>query len=180
MGRIREVKMSFSVAIGDEAPDFDLCSTEDALVMLRDEVPRRAVVLYFFEDPASDRARRDLKSLREHRSALERLHASVLAVAPAAMETLKALCADLSLPFPLLRDDREFGQRYGVEESEGRAPAPALVVVSRRQRILWLANPVTSVEDAMPQVKRILKDQPSPTANYPRSIVNRWIDRWVN
>ena len=83
--------------------------------------------------------------------------------------------------FPLLRDDRDFAARYGVvANGEGQPPAPALVVVSRRQRILWLANPVASVVDALPQLLQVLRGQPTPTANYPKSVISRWIDRWVN
>ena len=34
---------------GDEAPNFDLTSTEDVVLMLRDEVSRTAALLYFFD-----------------------------------------------------------------------------------------------------------------------------------
>ena len=43
--------MADRISIGDQAPDFDLTSTEGSLLMLRDEVPRTAVVLYVFADP---------------------------------------------------------------------------------------------------------------------------------
>ncbi len=58
------------VSIGDEAPNFDLSSTEDALLMLKDEVIRTAVVVYFFADPASDRVQRDLDALSRRVEAL--------------------------------------------------------------------------------------------------------------
>jgi hypothetical protein len=53
-------------------------------------------------------------------------------------------------------------------------------VVNRLQKVLWLANPVASVEDALPEVVKSLKDQGSPAGNYPRAVINRLVDRWVN
>ena len=168
------------ISIGDEAPNFDLSSTEGVLLMLRDEVIQVAVVLYFFADPESDRTRRDLDALNRYLPELKKLRARVLAVSPVKLDDLKKLQAERKLLVPLLHDDRNFSAQYGVAAEEGKSPAPALVVVSRKQRILWLANPVAAVEDALPQVQKLLKGQPSPTASYPRSIVNRLIDRWVN
>ena len=55
---------------GVEAPNFDLTSTEDVVLMLRDEVPRMAVVLYFFADPGSDRSRQDLQVLAQVQNSL--------------------------------------------------------------------------------------------------------------
>ena len=169
------------ISIGDEAPNFDLTSTEDALLMLRDEIIQSAIVLYFFADPAADRTGRDLDALNLNLDALGRLRARVLAVSPAKIDDLKKLQAERKLLFPLLHDDRDFSARYGVAPAEeGKAAAPALVVVSRKQRVLWLANPVAAVEDALPQVQKLLKDLPSPTASYPKKVINRLIDRWVN
>jgi len=36
------------------------------------------------------------------------------------------------------------------------------------------------VEDALAQVEKLLKDLPSPTRSYPKSVINRLVDRWVN
>jgi peroxiredoxin len=169
------------ISIGDEAPNFDLTSTEDALLMLRDEVIQTAIVLYFFADPAADRAGSDLEALNRNLDPLGRLRARVLGVSPAKIDELKKLQVRRKLLFPLLHDDRDFSARYGVTPpAEGQSAAPALVVVSRRQKVLWLANPVTAVADTLPELLKVLKAQPSPTASYPKKVINRLIDRWVN
>lgn len=165
------------ISIGDEAPNFDLSSTEDALLMLRDEVTRTAIVVYFFSDPASERVQRDLDALNRGLEALARRSARVLAVSPAKLDELRKLQADRKLLFPLLHDDRNFAAAYGVVSPEGD---PALVLVSRRQRVLWLANPVASVEAALPQAIKALEGIPSGTETYNKNVINRWIDRWVN
>jgi peroxiredoxin len=165
------------VSIGDTAPNFDLSSTENAVLMLKDEVIRTAVVLYFFADPESERIRRDLDALNRGLGALAKLSTRVLAVSPAKLDELKKLQAGRKLLFPLLHDDRNFSAAYGVVPAgEGKPADPALVVVGRRQDVKWLANPVASVADALPQVEKLLKDLPSPTRSYPRSVINRSVE----
>ena len=170
-----------AISIGDEAPNFDLTSTEDAHLMLRDEVSQSAVVLYFFADPESERARRDLDALNGRLKDLAGERTRVLAISPAKIEALKKVQIERQLLFPLLHDDRGFSARYGVAApEEGKTPEPALVVVSRRQKVLWLANPVAAVDGAMAQVITALKTLPSTTASYPKKVINRIVDRWVN
>lgn len=169
------------ISIGDEAPNFDLSSTESCLLMLRDEVPRTAVVLYFFSDPASERVHRDLLALGRAKEELRKTHAKPLAISRADLASLRKLQIDLELPYALLHDDRDFSSRYGVAPPvEGQEALPALYVVNRRQRVLWLSNPVVAVEEALPEVLKSLQDQGSPAGQYPRSVVNRLVDRWVN
>jgi peroxiredoxin len=173
--------MADRISIGVEAPNFDLTSTEGSLLMLRDEVPRTAVVLYFFADPASERARRDLQALGRQKEALRKMHAKALAVSRSDLASLQKLQAELALPFPLLHDDRDFSSKYGVAApQEGAEVSPALYVVNRKQDVIWLSNPVAGVEEAMPEVLKSLEDQGSPTGNYPRAVINRLVDRWVN
>ncbi len=173
--------MAQAVSVGDVAPDFDLSSTEDVLLMLCDEVPRTAVILYFFPGPESDQARRDLAYLARKREALAAKRAVVRGISPAKLEDLKGLQCDLELPFPLLRDDRDFSAAYGVDVApdEGEA-APSLVVVNRRQRIIWMANPVESVEAVFFAVEESLARLPSQSSTYPGKVVNRLVDWWVN
>lgn len=163
------------LAIADEAPNFDLSSTENAVLMLRDEVARLSAVVYFFADPLDERAHRDLDALNRHLDRLARLHARVLAVSPAKLDPLKKLQAGRKLLFPLLHDDRNFSASYEVTP-----PEPALVVVGRRQRVLWIAHPVADVAAALPEVEKVLADQPSPAKSYPKSVINRLIDRLVS
>jgi peroxiredoxin len=161
--------------VGDEAPNFDLTSTEDVLLMLRDEVPRTAVVLYFFASAGEQRALGDLDALSARRAALAELDAKAMAISPAPLAELKKLQAERRLGFPLLHDDRGFAKAYGVEPA-----APALYLVDRWQKILWLQNPVASVAAALPEIEKLLAKTPPPTALYPKKVINRWIARWVN
>jgi peroxiredoxin len=169
-----------AVSIGDEAPNFDLSSTEGVLLMLRDEVIRTTQLLYFFAEAGSDQVQRDLDALNRGLDELAPLTCRVLAVSTLPLDALKTLQAERKLLFPLLHDDRNFSAAYGIAAEEGRQAAPALFLVSRRQRILWHANPAPAAAEALPQVLKLLKSQPSPTASYPKSVINRLVDRWVN
>ena len=168
------------LTIGDEAPNFDLTSTEDVLLMLRDEVPRTSVVLYFFGDPTDERFRADLAELGTGHRMLRSHQTVILGVSGAKMPALKAVQKDLQLLFPLLNDDRDFAAAYGIEKPEEGEPEPALFLVDRNQRVLWAANPVASITEGLNEIEAIVRKQPSQTANIPSAVVNRLVDWWVN
>ncbi len=195
----RGTRLMAGLSIGDEAPNFDLTSTEDAVLMLRDEVPRTAVLLYFFADLASDQVRSDLAALAAvatQGEAFGRAELKVMGVSPAKLDDLKQAQSELGLPFPLLTDDRGFSGAYGMatpiaavppaedgengEEAPAVVPDPSLVLVNRDQRVLWLRNPAGSIDGAICEILARLKSLPKPTVNYPRSVINRLVNFWVN
>ncbi|MCZ6507394.1 MAG: redoxin domain-containing protein [Acidobacteria bacterium] len=173
--------MAQSLSVGDEAPNFDLTSTEDVLLMLRDECVRTAVVLYFFQATEGEAVRDDLLSLARRWEELTALDARVLGVSRAKLPALKELQKELHLPFPLLSDDRGFAGAYGLAEAtDDGSPAGVLTMVDRRQALVLLEAAAGSVESAMTEVLESLAALPSPAASLPRKVVNWWVDRWVN
>ena len=173
--------MANSLGVGDKAPNFDLSSTEDVLLMLRDEVPRRSVLVYFFAAEVDDRVRGDLSSLAAAASKLDELNATVFGVSKAKMPELKELQKELKLPFPLLRDDRDFSASYGVAEAaEGEQPQPALFAVNQQQVVSWAANPVGDLAGSLAEIQKVFARDGDPTANYPKTVINTLVDRWVN
>lgn len=169
-----------SLNIGDEAPNFDLSSSEDVLLMLRDEVARTPIVLYLFRDAGDPGVGEDLAALAAARAELARRRARVLAVARQPLADLKRLQAERKLPFPLLHDDRDFSAAYGVVPAgEGGVARPALLLVGRDQKIRWQAGPGTSAAAAMPEILRELDAHAPIHTSYPRSVVNRFIGRGV-
>lgn len=172
--------MAENLKTGDEAPNFDLTSTEDVLLMLRDEVPRTSVVLYFFADPAAEPITQDLTVLQKRRDELLAAKTVILGVSRAKVPALKEAQRQLHLLFPLLHDDRDFSQAYGVEAPDEGEPSPAMFLVGRDQLIRWMANPIDSVDSGVDQILAIVRREPSPTSNLPSSVVNRVVDWWVN
>lgn len=172
--------MANPLGVGDQAPNFDLSSTEDVLLMLRDEIPRRSVLLYFFGAEGDERVRADLAALSEAAERLDEVNATIFGISKAAMPQLKELQKDLHLAFPLLRDDRDFSASYGVAPAaEGEQPAPALFVVDQQQVVRWAANPVGDIATELEAVRKILAAT-APTAHYPKTVINSLVDRWVN
>ncbi|HSM50420.1 MAG TPA: redoxin domain-containing protein [Thermoanaerobaculia bacterium] len=166
---------------GDEAPDFDLSSTESALLALRDEAPRVAVLLYVFRGEADERIRADLALLARARPELARLGARPLVLSPLPLAALAVLQAELRLDFPLLHDDRDFAAAYGVAAAGlGEPPAaPALFLVGHDRRLLWLVNPASHVEEALGEVRGRLATLAPASRSYPRAVINRLVGRRV-
>jgi len=162
--------------IGETAPNFDLSSTEGALLMLRDECVHSALVVYF-RAALDERTKLDLAALGRAQDALGRLRARPLAISKAPMPQLLAAQRELGLLFPLLHDDRAFLPAYGVEAEPGAEPA--LFLIDRGQNVLWKANPAGSVEAALPALLATLKSLPSTKASFPRKVINRVVERWV-
>jgi peroxiredoxin len=172
--------MPATIAVGSEAPNFDLSSTENCILMLRDEVARTAVVLYFFPDTESDAVRQDLQALSGARDDLARRHSKALAISPLKVDALTALQFEFGLRFPLLHDDRNLSAAYGFTPAEeGESAIPLLVVVDRTQKVLHTASG-PGVASELPQLLALLDKLPSSTQNYSKKVVNRLIDRWVN
>ena len=166
--------------IGDEAPNFDLSSSEDVLLMLRDEIARSPIVLYVFRHSGDPGVSEDLAALAAARVELARRRARVLGVSKQALAELKALQMERRLPFALLHDDRDFCTAYDVPApAEGAVAAPALLLVGRDQRVVWKASPGTRAAAAMSEVLQQLDGHTPIPASYPRAVVNRFIGRGV-
>jgi peroxiredoxin len=172
--------MTKTLTVGEEAPNFDLSSTEDVVLMLRDEVVRSAVLLYFFGE-CDDRSRQDLRLLARRVEPFRRHRVKIFGVSAVKMDLLKAVQKELELPFPLLHDDRGFARAYGAEApEEGTSMDPTLVLVGRDQRVLWIETGLKETELALEDIASEIGDLPSPTTSYPRSVINGLVDRWVN
>lgn len=196
-----------NLSIGADAPDFDLTSTEDVLLMLRDEVPRTAIVLYVFLD-TDDSTRSDLEALAAEVPAWAEQGIRVLAMAPVKVAKLKQLQAELNLPFPLLEDDRDFAARYGVEApppppepdqesgegdaEEAAAATPAderpssdfidrrLVLVDRDCKVAWYSDPKDGLAGTLSDLKKSPATKQARLSNYPGQVINKLVSWWVN
>ncbi len=186
-----------TLAVGSDAPDFDLTSTEDVLLMLRDEVPRTALVLYVFLD-IDDATHAELKALAAEVPRWSEEGVKVLAMAPIKVAQLKQLQAELELPFPLLEDDRDFCARYGVEapestsseadeSSEAAQPEPPcdhvsrrLVLVDRHGKVAWRSEGWNGLGEALAGLNKSKAIKQPPLTNYPGQVINKLVNWWIN
>jgi peroxiredoxin len=172
--------MRVRLEIGQAAPNFDLASTEDVVLMLRDEVPRTPVLLFFFGEVES--ALTELRALGEISRELTRLGIKVMAISAAKLEELKSVQKELGLSFPLLHDDRNLSRAYcaasAASENEAATSASVFVLVGKDQKVLWIGQAplaADAIRSAAAAAQKV-----SSTVNYPRKVINRLVDRWVN
>ena len=187
-----------TLAVGSDAPDFDLTSTEDVLLMLRDEVPRNPLVLYVFL-AVDDDSRADLEALAGEVPRWAEDGVKVLAMAPVKVAQLKQLQFELGLPFPLLEDDRDFCARYGVEApastnseadpetSEAAPPEPQddyisrrLVLVDRHGKVAWRSDRWNGLGEALVGLNQSKAIKQPALTNYPGQVINKLVNWWVN
>ncbi len=164
------------LSIDAPAPDFDLTSTEDVLLMLRDEVPRNAVLLYVFSE-IDDAARDDLSALSALVPDWGAKNLRVMALAPVKVAQLKQLQQELQLAFPLLEDDRDFCARYGVGEE---ASARRLVLVDRHGKVGWETDSWSDISSLSGEITANGAVKETTLVNYPGKVVNRLVNWWVN
>ena len=169
--------MPRALGIGDRAPNFDLASTEDVVLMLRDEVPRTPVLLFFFGQVEA--AKPELEALREVARELAATGVKVMAVSHTSLDELKEVQKELRLGFPLLHDDRNLSAAFGAgAASESESPAMILVLVGKDQKVLWSDHAPVAV-DAI-RIAATAAQKIPPTVNYPRKVINRLVGFWVN
>jgi peroxiredoxin len=166
------------ISPGDEAPNFDLASTEDAVLMLGDELARLSALLYFFPRSPGVKIKQDLSALAAVEKTLLSNGAKIMGISPAKLPALKDLQQELQLPFPLLHDDRDFHRHYGFEypEEEIENPAGGAVLVDSDRRVLWAQIEVDALDGVLPEVEALLAGAKASTFNYPRSVLNRFIE----
>lgn len=168
--------MSATLEIGKQAPNFDLASTEDVVLMLRDEVPRTPVLLFFFGE--IEAARNELEALGAISTELASLGVKAMAISSVKLDELKAAQKDMKLGFPLLHDDRNLSRAYGVDEQSETKQEAIFVLVGKDQTVRWIGRPPLSeqaLRDAVATTRKV-----SSSVNYPRRVINRLVDRWVN
>jgi peroxiredoxin len=164
--------MATEITVGEQAPNFDLTSTEGVVLMLHDEVPRMQVLLYFFEDPAG--ARSDLEELSTRSAELNGKGIKVMAVPTAPLEELTDTQQKLALNYPLLHDDRAMSKAYGADSST------VLALVDRNRKIALLARQQVDIGNSLAALIKGGSGLRESTTNYPKSVINRLVNRWVN
>lgn len=123
-------------AVGDEAPDFTLPSTEGDL-RLHELTASKKVVLAFYTEDNTPLCSSQLSVLKEDYELVQQLGAEVLAVSADSLESHRDFARRLGgLPFPLASDERlEAAQAFGVLDDSGKRCRRAVFVIERGGRI---------------------------------------------
>jgi peroxiredoxin Q/BCP len=128
------------VAVGDEAPDFELMDQGGNRVRLS-QFRGRCVVLYFFPRAFTPGCTREACGFRDSYEAFAKAGAVVIGVSSDSVDTLRRFSRSYNLPFILLSDEGSRVRKlYGVPSTLGILPGRVTYVIDPRGRIVHVFN----------------------------------------
>lgn len=128
--------MASTPHVGDEAPDFNLPSTEGPVV-LSERLRQGAVLLVFYPGDDTPVCTRQLCDYRDNLRAFEELGVQVMGINPQGLDSHRQFARKHGLTFPLLSDgDKRVCRSYDALNLLGMARR-ALVLVGRDGRVRW-------------------------------------------
>ncbi len=156
------------IAIGAEAPDFELPSNEldngkpGKKVKLSDFRGKKNVVLAFYPLDFSPTCTGENECLRNDYSQFEQAGAQVLGISVDSVWTHMAFAKQLGLKYPLLADFQPRGDvaaRYGLFLSDKGITGRATVLVDKQGKVAWVKQqdiPVArSDEEILAELKKL-------------------------
>jgi peroxiredoxin len=135
------------IEVGDEAPDFDLMSSElengqpGKKIKLSDYRGKKNVVLAFYPLDFSPTCSKENECFREDLSELEKSGAQVLGISVDSRWTHFAFAKQMGLVYPLLADFHPKGAvatKYGLYLAERGITARATVIVDKSGKVAWV------------------------------------------
>ena len=115
-----------TVSEGVQAPDFKLTSTSDDTFSLMERRGSANLVLLFLDSASGGTDTQIAASFRDASEVFAAERTTVVGIAKATLDDLKAFQTTHSLPFELLSDDGAVAAAYGVRVRQGfGAPLPA-------------------------------------------------------
>jgi len=138
------------IAIGTEAPDFELPSSEltpegrpGKKIKLSDYRGKKNVVLAFYPLDFSPVCSTEHGCLKEDISQLEGANAQVLGISVDSAWTHQAFAKSMGISYPLLADFHPKGaiaEKYGLYEADKGITSRATVIVDKNGKVAWTEN----------------------------------------
>lgn len=106
---------SHSLAVGDQAPAFDLPAHPEGNIKLKQFQGKQNVVLYFYPKDNTPGCTTEACEFRELSDAFEANGTVILGISPDSVAAHEKFRGKFELPFPLLSDtDHSVAEKYGV------------------------------------------------------------------
>jgi peroxiredoxin len=150
------------LAVGTEAPDFELRSTPDQTLSLS-ELRGRPVVLVFYPEDWSPVCSDQLTLYQELLPEFERFDAQLVGISVDGIWCHLAFAKDRHLQFPLLPDFEpkgEVSRRYGVYRAADGTSERALYVIDRDGVIRWSYVSPVGVNPGADGILKALEELP--------------------
>lgn len=154
-----------AVKTGDRAPDFSLPDQNGQMVILRDLIGKKIVVLYFYPADFSRGCTAEACSFRDSYEVFKEAGAEVVGVSSQSVDSHRRFAAENTLPFILLSDkDGEVRKLYGVSSTLGLIPGRVTYIIDMNGTVRHVfssqLNPTKHVEEAL-QILKEINSQPS-------------------
>jgi peroxiredoxin Q/BCP len=131
--------MARNLAVGDQAPDFELVDQTGQRHHLATLVQRGPVVLFFYPKDDTSLCTKECRAFRDSQPAFVAAGAAIFGISSDNLESHGRFAASHSLDYPLLSDPGgSVGELYGVRKALGVFPGRATFVVDR-QRVVRFA-----------------------------------------
>jgi len=149
-----------AVAVGQKAPEFDLCDAQGKRVRLADFRGKRSVVLYFYPKDDTPGCTKEACSFRDSYEAFKEAGAEVIGVSSDSEASHGKFATKYKLPFTLVSDaDGAVRKRYGVPATLGLLPGRVTFVIDRDGVVRHVFNSqlqaTRHVEEALQTLKRL-------------------------
>lgn len=156
-----------TLAVGQEAPDFELVGTPPQPLKLSSLRGQKNVVLVFYELAFNDDCTAELQAFEELRPEFEAADAQILAVSIDPPGIAQGFAQTYNLSFPLLSAALHYDvfrlydawqEKQGFASQEGGIAARVTYVIDKQGRIRGKVENVADVRDHAREALRIVKE----------------------
>jgi thioredoxin-dependent peroxiredoxin len=152
--------MARNLAVGDEAPDFELADQTGQRHHLATLVQRGPVVLFFYPKDDTSLCTKECRAFRDNQPAFVAAGAAIFGISSDDLESHSRFAESHSLDYPLLSDPGgNVGELYGVRKALGVFPGRATFVVDRQRIVRFVLSARLQAErhtlEALAAVQRL-------------------------
>ncbi|OVE75484.1 peroxiredoxin [bacterium F11] len=130
-----------AIAVGDEAPDFELASSKGGMVRLSDFRNKKHVVLYFYPKDNTTACIAESCGFRDQYDEFLKAGADIVGISSDTVESHIQFSEKYQFPFHLLADkNHQIRERYGVPPTLGLLPGRTTYLIDKKGIVQYLFN----------------------------------------
>ncbi|MGA1821142.1 MAG: peroxiredoxin [Thermoplasmatota archaeon] len=160
---MKEYKRLGDLRIGDNAPGFDLPSSDGGKISFQDLLGKGPIVLYFYPSDDTPGCTKEACSFRDQYEDFTDAGATVIGISSDSLDSHRRFVKKHNLPFTLLSDaDDEVRKLYNVPKTFGFIPGRVTFVIDRSGRIRYMFSSQMMAEEHVKRTLKIIEGMRSP------------------